>query len=99
MLVICPNVKSISALLFMMQLKVSFIGNFQWEVFLHDCITYLSKYLFIVLLLYRLQIKWEIKKKKVFTSSNSISFLYLLHNTSFVYSAYGFLVITSKKWE
>jgi hypothetical protein len=32
-------------------------------VILHDCITYLSKYLFIVLLLYRLQIKWEIKKK------------------------------------
>jgi hypothetical protein len=39
---------------------VSFIENFQWEVFLHDCITYLSKYLFIVLLLYRLQIKWDV---------------------------------------
>jgi hypothetical protein len=59
MLVICPDVKSFSAILFIMQLKVSFIENFQWEFFLHDCIIYLSKYLFIVLLLYRMQIKWD----------------------------------------
>jgi hypothetical protein len=39
--------------------------NFQWEVLLHDCIIYLSKYLFIVLLLYRLQIKWDANKKKL----------------------------------
>jgi hypothetical protein len=39
------------------------IRYFQREVFLHDCIIYLSKYLFIVLLLYRLQIKWDANKK------------------------------------
>jgi hypothetical protein len=63
-IVIAFTAEGFDTIILTLKLKVSFIENFQWEVFLHDCITYLSKYLFIVLLLDRLQIKWETKKKE-----------------------------------